>query len=79
MIITPFVLEIMLHHYVSPEPFRTQAAGYRDVRDKLIRYGMIMKDENGGGYHATEVGIMYIELLQKVKFPVMKWVEQEEE
>lgn len=76
---TLFEIEILSHHYVSPEPFvRHFAQGYRSTVQKLIAMDLLKPS----GIHVktgievfatTERGEVYVRAIQEVPLPVHRW------
>lgn len=79
--VTPCEIGVAIHyHYVaSPHP-QINAVSIRAAIEKFERCGILEKDDDrdGGGYKTTERGKAWIELLCKVKFPKLLWVEDKD-
>lgn len=66
---TPYDIEVVLHHYVSPAPFeREDAPAYEDVVRRLTDLGIIA--HNGTRYKTTPLGEGLIKLWLCTPLPV---------
>lgn len=63
-----FELEVLAHHFVSPEPFpRSQALGYPGVVKKLRSRGLMEKR----GHEVTPLGVRFIAAVCSTPVPAL--------
>jgi hypothetical protein len=75
MIGTPLKLEILLHSYVSYDPFpRQQAPAVVEAIKYLFEQKMIHSTKVDHVYGVTERGTAYIQHILSVPFPVCRWI-----
>lgn len=76
MHITPYVLELVIHHHCSYDLFpRWEAPLYNPTIDELIAEGILERGDDGAPYHTTEKGKAWIEMLLATPFPEQKWID----
>lgn len=68
---TPCQLEVLLHHYYSPEPLLRDSRAYLEAQSMLVGQGLIEPSGEPGCYQATPRGRVYVEALQAVPLPKM--------
>lgn len=72
---TPSNLELLLHHYYSPEPHpRRHAPAIRQGERFLMLELMIRSTSTEGVWEVTDKGITFIKHLLTVPFPEQVWV-----
>lgn len=72
---TPFVINVVLHHYARPEKFeRHHLPLYQETTDSLVRQG-IMTPNEFGYFDLTPKGQHLVEAWCSTPAPVMKWVD----
>ena len=68
----PLHLELMIHYFVSDEPFdRISAPAVQDCLGQLERYGLLDSNEAPGAYSVTDKGAAFVERLCRTELPVM--------
>jgi hypothetical protein len=76
---TPSGIEVALWHYCRCEPhLRLHAGAVIEAIDDMIELGMLEKapfDPQGTGYHMTEKGKAWIELLCATPMPKRIWID----
>ena len=72
MKITPLHIQLMLHYYISSEPYskddpaHARSESVSRFRHELHKYGLIDSDNNPSGWYPTQLGRDYIERLLAV-------------
>lgn len=74
---TPYEIEILLHHTFSQDPFpRNGALLYVPTVDSLCANGLLRKMD-GGHYEATDRGKAHIKQLCRTPWPIQAWVDKD--
>ena len=72
---TPFVINVVLHHYASPTPFdRAHLPHYKEVVKDLTERGILLPNEFGY-CDVTERGRALVSLWCETPIPMQKWVD----
>lgn len=73
MKLTPLHLEILIHHFVSPEPFSRNSETSRSYSDELIELGLLETGASTGIFCITDKGKAWLEHVLETPMPTMKW------
>lgn len=72
--LTPLHLEILMHYYVSPDPFRDDSEGIRSYRQYWVEVGCLSRCDDLSGYCVTEKGRAWLRKALSTPMPTQKWV-----
>lgn len=73
---TPFIMSVVLHHYVSPVAFeRCDLPLYKETAERLVRDGVLVWDEEIHTYVTTALGQALIGCWLSQPLPVAMYVD----
>ena len=70
---TPFQLEVLMHHFTSPASFpRSDAPGYQDAVEYWIILDVLERVNSNVPIRVTALGKIFIDRLLSTKVPISK-------
>lgn len=79
-IMTPLHLEILLHYYISPDPFPRKSATISQYTEDLSAKQLLKQSAfNPTVFKVTERSELWIKRALETPLPVQRWVWEDEE
>lgn len=75
---TPFELEVLMHHHISSAPFPRQSETYDETISKFVMGGICETTKIGGSPKKVTIlpkGEKWIEMILSTPMPTMMWVD----
>lgn len=73
MKLTPIHLEILIHHFVSPEPFSRNSDTIQEYHNDLLGLELLETGASTGIFCVTDKGKAWLEHILETPMPTMKW------